>query len=521
MANMGDATNSERYAAFVRNSSEGIWLFELDKPISVKLKPATQIAQIFERAYLAEANQAVADMYAASSPDALIGTRLPDFMPRDDPENIAYLTAFIESEYRLNGVESHEKDQHGNDKYFRNSLVGVIEDGHIQRAWGTQQDITDQRLITTALKKSEERLDLALRVSSMGLWEWDIATSTLTWSDTLKALYGLGAEEDITYETYVSMIHPEDRERCLRTIRRSMKTGQEYRMEHRIVWKDGSEHWILGQGKALFEDGNVIRMVGTGMNIEDTKRKTELEELNKKLRHQQRQLVALNRSKDEFISLASHQLRTPATGVKQYLGLLLEGYGGDIPQAQRELLEIAYGSNERQLAVLNDLLRVAQVDAGKMRLNKASSDILVLLQDVVDEQSEKFKQRNQTLLLRSSGSSFLADIDPRRMRMVFENIIDNACKYTPDGKTITIELATQPTKTVIRFKDQGIGIDKEDLPRLFHKFSRLNNALVSNIDGTGLGLYVAKKIVTLHSGTLTLRSTPGTGSTFTITLPKV
>ena len=137
--------SEERYQAFIRNSSEGIWRVELDQPIPTNLSPEAQVKLVFERSYMAEANAAMAQMYGFDTPDTLIGARLSDLMPENDPENIAYLTAFVKSGYKLSGVESHEKDNAGNDKYFRNSLVGIIENNHVVRAWGTQQDVTEQR----------------------------------------------------------------------------------------------------------------------------------------------------------------------------------------------------------------------------------------------------------------------------------------------------------------------------------------------------------------------------------------
>jgi PAS domain S-box-containing protein len=269
-----EAQSRERYEAFIQTSSEGIWLFELDKPIPVSLPPKQQIKLMFEHAYLAEANVATAKMYGFRSPKSIIGMRLTQFMPESDPENIAYLNAFIAHGYKLSDVESHEVDKHGNDKFFRNSLIGVVEDGLLYRAWGTQHDVTAQRSATQALQRSEQRLNLALQASNMGLWEWEVSTGKLYWSQELRKMFGVKNGDEITYEKYISLLHPDDRARANRVITHSMQTGESYQFEHRVIWPDGSTHWILGKGRAYLEDGKPVRMIGTSTNIEKRK-KTE------------------------------------------------------------------------------------------------------------------------------------------------------------------------------------------------------------------------------------------------------
>ncbi|MEO5499230.1 MAG: PAS domain-containing protein, partial [Candidatus Saccharimonadales bacterium] len=270
--------SNERYQAFIRNSSEGIWRFELDVPVSIKLSVKKQIQLIFDHAYLAEANQAFADMYDVDDLETLIGTKLADFMPSNDPENIAYIKAFIQNNYSLSGIESHEVTPSGEDRYIRNSLVGIIENDMVTRAWGTQMDVTEQRQATDELTRSQERLSLALQSSSMGLWEWDTVANKLFWSDELKVLYGLKPEDEITMEKYQDLIHPNDREITKQIIYQHMQSGNTYQFEHRILWENGEVHWMLSKGRAYFEAGKVIRMIGTGMNIDEAKQADELED---------------------------------------------------------------------------------------------------------------------------------------------------------------------------------------------------------------------------------------------------
>jgi len=269
---LDDSTQSEeRYQAFIRNSSEGIWRFELDAPIPVKLSVKEQVRRIFETAYVAEANRAAAKMYGFSSGGSFIGLHLDQFMAKSDPEVVSYLESFVNGGYKLSDTEYHQVDSAGNDMYFRNSVTGTVEDGCLVRAWSTQQDVTQWRSANQALKRSEERLTLALRASTMGLWEWDLKRDQLYWSDELIRLYGLPLDHSITYKEYLGLVHPDDKAQAQKVIQTSMKTGEPYQFEHRITWPDGSQHWLLGQGQAYLEAGEAVRMIGTCVNIDARK----------------------------------------------------------------------------------------------------------------------------------------------------------------------------------------------------------------------------------------------------------
>ena len=244
--------------------------------------------------------------------------------------------------------------------------------------------------------------------------------------------------------------------------------------------------------------------------------------LERKQIEQQRvqHLIDLNRTKDEFISLASHQLRTPATGVKQYVGMVLEGFAGELNDTQHTLLSKAYESNERQLRIVSDLLKVAQVDAGKVVLRRSHVDVVNLIRDVIREQQATFKSRHQSIEFQPPQEKIIVHIDEDNVRMVIENIIDNASKYSGTNKTITVELGEADNTASIRIADQGVGIDEEYWDKMFEKFSRIHNPLSTHVGGTGLGLYWAKKIIDLHGGDISFTSHVGKGTTFTILLPK-
>jgi PAS domain S-box-containing protein len=247
--------------------------------------------------------------------------------------------------------------------------------------------------------------------------------------------------------------------------------------------------------------------------------KLNSEKMTRNLVRQRNQLQNLNDAKDEFIMLASHQLRTPATAVKQYVGMLTQGYAGKVSKQQVEMLDIAYKSNERQLEIIEDLLRVAKVDAGKVYLEKTSYDLGDQIETAMKAQAVLFKSRGQTVTYVPPEEKIYVYGDSKLILMVIENLLDNAGKYSPDGKQITVSIAQEAAYTVISIEDHGVGIRQADIKKLFGKFVRIDNQLSASVRGTGLGLYWAKKILDLHNGSIEVTSKVHKGSTFTVKTP--
>lgn len=227
----------------------------------------------------------------------------------------------------------------------------------------------------------------------------------------------------------------------------------------------------------------------------------------------------VNFAKDELLSLASHQLRTPATGVKQYLGMMLQGFAGDLSSQQRTYLERAYNSNNRQLQVINDILHLAKLEAGRIVLAEHKFDIADMVREVVDEQREDAEKGELTMRLNAPPRGMIVG-DSHMLRMVVENLVSNAIKYTPPKGIVSIKLSQRGKSWVLTIKDTGVGIADKDLPKLFKQFSRINNARSDFVTGTGIGLYLAYHLVILHEGSIGVSSTVGKGSTFTVRLPR-
>lgn len=306
---------------------------------------------------------------------------------------------------------------------------------------------------------------------------------------------------------WLSFLHPEDVESANASWQNSLETGQPFETEYRLLEDStGQYNWFLSRAMPYKnKKGEIERWYGTCTNIDPKK--------------QNERLVALNHSKDEFISVASHQLRTPATGVKQYLGMLLDDMFGELTSSQTDILTRAYESNERQLRIISDLLKVAQVDAGDVLLHPVTTDISELVHYIIQDIAATFKERNQTLEYRPCKGDALAYIDPESMRMVIENIIENSSKYSPEGSKVLVSVKKIDKSIEIRVTDNGVGVDPDSEHMLFERFSRIDNPLSKLVGGTGLGLYWSKQVVDLHGGQITYRPHKPHGSIFTIILP--
>lgn len=232
-----------------------------------------------------------------------------------------------------------------------------------------------------------------------------------------------------------------------------------------------------------------------------------------------KELVDMNKSKDEFISLASHQLRTPATAVKQYIGMVLQGFVGEVPEEQEAYLQSAYNSNERQLKIVNAILGIARLDLNKIRLNIVHADVISMIKEVIEDLRPEADTRAQRIEFTPHSKTYVIDMDLTYLSMAINNIVDNAIKYSPEQTTVSINVATDKDKCVIEISDEGVGIAPEDHGKLFKKFSRINNPFSISANGTGVGLYWSSEVIKMHHGTIKLDSELHKGTTFRICLP--
>lgn len=227
----------------------------------------------------------------------------------------------------------------------------------------------------------------------------------------------------------------------------------------------------------------------------------------------------LQKAKDELLSLASHQLRTPATGVKQYVGMVIDGFAGKVTKDQTKLLEQAYKSNERQLQIINEFLYVAKLGSGSLTTTSRTFNIVPLVKDVVEEMELDIKEKHHTIKVKTPNSANV-HADEHSIRMIVENLLSNAVKYTPDNGSIELKVTASGSMVRVSVSDNGIGIAKKDLSLLFKQFSRVPNKLSVDISGSGIGLYLSQQLAERNKGMIQVESEEDKGSTFTLSLPK-
>lgn len=264
--------NQERYFNFISQSTEGIWRYELEEPIPTNLPTAEQIDRVYQHAYLAECNDAMAKMYGFRDAYDLMGSRLEMLLPKNE-ENLAYLQAFVESGYRLTDAESKEVAKDGSTKYMLNNLIGIVENGCLARAWGTQRDITAIKEAEEKLLNAREQLNLALAAGAAGTFVWNIQDNKVEWTKEEEALYGLPEGSfGGNFDNWAKAVHPDDLPGAMKSLQHAIDTRMPLDMEFRIIWQDGSIHWILAKAKVIYdENGRPERMIG--INIDITGRK--------------------------------------------------------------------------------------------------------------------------------------------------------------------------------------------------------------------------------------------------------
>ncbi len=245
----------------------------------------------------------------------------------------------------------------------------------------------------------------------------------------------------------------------------------------------------------------------------------EVDDATRRLRYTNSKLKALDETKDEFISMASHQLRTPLTSVKGYLSMVLDGDAGELSEQQRKLLGQAFSSSQRMNYLITDLLNVSRLRTGKFIIDKAPVYLPDVVEDEVSQLHELARAKNIELIYEKPAEFPMLELDDTKTRQVIMNFIDNALHYTQEGGKVRAELEARPRTIEFRVVDNGMGVPKSEQHKLFSKFFRADNARRTRPDGTGLGLFMAKKVIIAQGGAVILKSQEGKGSTFGFIMP--
>ena len=410
-------------------------------------------------------------------------------------------------------------------------------DGRRQGYVTVARDVTAHVEAQRALRRSEDRYDLAVRGSSVGIWDWDVATGKLYWSDRMKEFFGLTGDHPVEHvSAFSDRIHPDDAAFVTKALNESLENGAEYDAEFRMRREDGTYFWFHGRGQPVWDDNGVpVRMAGSGADI--TERKTaelallereralreavlELETSREALAAEKDRAEAANRAKSEFLAVMSHELRTPMTAVLGMSDLLSQTR---LDEAQRGFLRTMQTSAQGLLDLLNDVLDLSKLESGAVELELVDFRFDALLEGLVDLLRPRASERGVELCLEMGGAVPPSlHGDPTRIRQIVTNLVGNAIKFTSEGAvTVRIDAraGTDTHQVRVEVSDTGIGMTEAQMARIFQPFVQADSSTTRRYGGTGLGLAVCRRLAEAMGGSIDVRSTPGVGSTFGFEAP--
>ncbi|HEX5391950.1 MAG TPA: ATP-binding protein [Rhodocyclaceae bacterium] len=393
-------------------------------------------------------------------------------------------------------------------------------------------DITERKRTEDALRFSSERLQLATRVANIGIWDWDVVKNELLWDDSMYLLYGIRREDfGEAYDAWIRTVHPEDKAYTDGEIQAALRGEHEYGPEFRIVRPDGSIRFIKADSQTFKDkDGKPVRMIGTNIDITERKRAEDelkryrdnleetVERRTAELRLARDAAEAANKAKSGFLANMSHELRTPLNAILGFSGIMRRD--PQLTSAQIESLDIINRSGEHLLALINDVLEMAKIEAGRAQLEIASFDLGGMVRDVTDMMRLRAELKGLFLQL-DQTSEFPRYIrgDEARLRQILVNLVGNAVKFTHTGG-VMLRLGVKQNDRqhlLIEIEDSGPGIRQEDQERIFRPFVQLEEGAEQK--GTGLGLTITKQFIDLMGGRIEVESTVGKGSLFRVEVP--
>ena len=367
-----------------------------------------------------------------------------------------------------------------------------------------------------SLTTSEQQLRLALAAAGLGIWDWDIGTNQVTWSENVQEIFGLGQEPFAgTYEAYLKLVHPEDRAKLAESITTCVKTGAKYAIEHRIVWPDGTIHWLSCRGDVLRDgQGKSLRMLGTVRDI------TERWEADAELKRAKEAAEMASHAKSQFLATMSHEIRTPMNAIIGMADLLRDTR---LTREQLEYVGIFRRAGMTLLTLISNLLDLSKMEASRLALEETEFD----LREVIDKATEMvaLQAREKGVELACSVASDVVPAvigDPHRLLQIFLNLLSNAVKFTDQGRidlrVINDPDAKDPGVLRVLVSDTGIGIPPQKQALIFEQFTQADSSVTRKYGGTGLGLSICKQLVERMGGRIWVDSQPGRGSIFSFTI---
>jgi PAS domain S-box-containing protein len=498
--------SEERYRTFIRQSSEGIWRFEADRPVPIDQPPDDLLDDIYRSAYLAECNDAMARMYGYETAEELVGARLGDLMPRSDPRSLASFKAFIEGGFRLTDAESHELDRHGRPRVFLNNLVGLVEDGHLVRAWGTQRDVTVMKAAEDALRESEQRFARFMAHLPGLAWVKDTAGRYVFVNDAAQRAFGV-PRAALYGRTDAEVFPPNTASQFREHDQRAAGDPAGVQVVESLRHSDGTVRYsLVSKFPIPGPDGSPAGVAGMAIDITDRMRAEDA-------------LKEADRRKDEFLAMLAHELRNPLAAIRNASQLLRVVAVGEPRLRQAgDLIDRQVGHLGR---LVEDLLDVARIARGKLSLKPERLDLGRLVAHAVADHQPAFDDKQVTLRGHAPDTPVWVMGDATRLAQLLDNLLTNALKFTPAGGDVAVSAAHGPAgRATLVVRDTGAGLDPALRSRLFQPFSQADRTLDRSQGGLGLGLTIVKGLAELHGGTVHADSAgPGQGATFTVTLP--
>lgn len=358
-------------------------------------------------------------------------------------------------------------------------------------------DVTDHVNSRETVNEINTRLQIAMDASGLGSTEVNLATGVMESTDQFKRNYGFSPEEDFKYSDLFEAMFPEHHDRVRGLIQEALRTNGIYKTEYPVRWRDGSVHWIQAHGRPRYdENGNGDRMVGMVADITE-----------KKLFEQR---------KDDFLSIASHELKTPLTILKASVQLLDRLKNEHFTETHIKLINQSGKSVDTMIDLIDELLNMSRLNEDQLKLEKSKFN----LSDMLSMSCNHIRMEGKYDIIITGEKNLEVLADENRIDQVIINFVNNAVKYASDSKEIIINVESFDNEVKVSVKDFGEGIQEDILPHLFDRYYRADHSGKS-YSGLGLGLYICAEIIKKHNGKIGAESKLGQGSTFWFTLPKI
>ncbi len=377
--------------------------------------------------------------------------------------------------------------------------------GAVRGTLAVVRDVTKQAAAEVALGESRARLDFALASARIGEWDVHLASGVAVCSMRHDQCFGYsepGAKW--SFDIFLAHVHPDDRQCVEAHCQRAIESGGEMHFDTRVIWPDGSEHWIEVHGSTFNGQSPDARMLGTVSDITDRKRaEVELRDAGKR--------------KDEFLATLAHELRSPLAPIRNSMHILRMS---DEAQRREKAQLVVERQLEQMFHLVEDLLDVSRISQGKIELRKQRVGIDAVFRNAIDTSQPLIDAKRQQLDLRLPEQPVVVDVDLTRMTQVVSNLLSNAAKYTPDEGLITLGARCADGLVTISVQDSGIGIPADALPRVFDMFTQVDRPVDQSQGGLGIGLALVKRLVQLHGGTVEGHSAgENQGTTILVRLP--